>query len=233
MGQAYEPDDCGQANPELKQLLNGEGLEQMYFDGCGPGWTDALSTSFLKSSGKPPQKPIIPEPEGELDDAWEDYRYQYDLWTCKYAAYNLSDGDTRTAWVEGVDGHGVCEFVMVPSIDLSRPIYIWNGYGKSENLYNYNSRVKAANIHVIKGGYAGATQCGTYYVDIEKVARFQVQLKDMNDYQLLDVQQLTEFGEGGSMREEGMNYWLGLEILEVYPGTKWSDTCISEIKNIP
>ena len=230
LSQAYEPDACDASNPELKQLVNGGTIPSLYLHGCGPGWTDVISSSYLKASGKPPSKPESPESDSELLEEWEDYRYAYDLWTCKYSAYNLSDENTSTALVEGVEGNGIGEIVIVSSLDLSRPIEIWNGYGKSANLFKYNSRVKTLNVHVITAQREGATQCGTFFKNARKVKSFSVSLKDYNGYQALDVPELGTYGN--ESKEVGTPFWIAIEITDVYKGEKWADTCISEIRNI-
>lgn len=234
MAQAYEPDSCdGTGNVELKNWTEGKEVSSLYLFGCGPGWADNISTSFLKASGKPPAKPVAAGVEYEIDEEWEDYLIAYDEWTCKYGANNLMDGNPATAWVEGVKGYGVGEIVMIVDVDLKRAIQIWNGYGKSEALHKYNGRVKSANTYVVRSQYGGATQCGTVYSNFLPVASSRVELKDHNGFQTLIVPDFEKetYEFQGSQRE--YDYWLALEILDVYPGTKWEDTCISEVRNTP
>ena len=54
----------------------------------------------------------------------------------------IMDGDTTTAWVEGVDGNGEGESITFTFGDLYTvsDIKIWNGYQKSEDLYYKNAR---------------------------------------------------------------------------------------------
>ena len=54
----------------------------------------------------------------------------------------IMDGDTTTAWVEGVDGNGEGESITFTFGDLYAvsDIKIWNGYQKSEDLYYKNAR---------------------------------------------------------------------------------------------
>jgi len=69
-----------------------------------------------------------------------------------YHPINLFDEDNNTAWFEGVDGDGIeewVEFTFLRSIDI-QGIEIVNGYGKSQRLFEANSRIKTLSI-VING----------------------------------------------------------------------------------
>ena len=66
----------------------------------------------------------------------------------KYSTKNLCDGDVRTAWVEGWHGPGVGEMISIHNetrISFST-IEIMNGYGKSDNSFEGNGRVKKVRI---------------------------------------------------------------------------------------
>ena len=48
----------------------------------------------------------------------------------------LVGGDQLTGWPDGDEGDGVGVDVVVPQLlDLSQPIRIWAGYGKSPELF--------------------------------------------------------------------------------------------------
>lgn len=52
--------------------------------------------------------------------------------SCSYAPLILVDGDQLTGWAEGDEGDGVGVDVVVPQLlDLTQPVRIWAGYGKS------------------------------------------------------------------------------------------------------
>ncbi len=232
LSQAYEPDPCiGSGNEMIKGLVNGQTLDKIYLDGCGPGWSDGVASSYLKASGTPPAKPAGPQETDGVNEIWEDYSLAYDQWTCSYAPVNLTDGSKSTAWVEGEKEYGIGEVVLVSGIDLNRPLRIWNGYGKSEKLFQYNSRVKLARIHIIEGKIEGATQCGSLFNDLNAVTSIEIDLEDKNGYQKLTIPTFQRRSYQIDGQEWEYRYWLALEILDVYPGTKWKDTCISEISN--
>ena len=61
-----------------------------------------------------------------------------------YGPESLFDNADNTAWVEGVDGQGVGEWIVVEfdGPRMVKEIEIKNGYMKDPALYQKNSRVK-------------------------------------------------------------------------------------------
>lgn len=123
--------------------------------------------------------------------------------TKPYHVREIMDNDLKTAWVEGKPDDGVgewVEFTFDPEIILER-ISLINGYTRSETLYQANNRVKKIRISFDDGTY----------IDQE--------LKDGE----LKPQTIT-------LPEPKQIRILRLTILETYKGSKYNDTCISEIK---
>ncbi|MEM6736605.1 MAG: hypothetical protein AAF620_11105 [Bacteroidota bacterium] len=218
---------CQEANTELKKLFKGETVDNLYVHACfGPG-LHGLASSYLKASGTAPK--IIEDPNGM--EPPEDTEYV--KWTCKYSMGNLQDGDIATAWVEGADGHGINEVLIVPCLDLKKNVEIFAGYGKSDNLHQFNNRPKKIRTIIIRAKMQGATQYGSVYKELKSIAESVHVLEDKNAYQFLPIPSYkTEkyFDESYNDHVE-YRYFLGIEILEVYKGSKWEDTCISEIRN--
>ncbi|MEO0559627.1 MAG: hypothetical protein AAF170_15745 [Bacteroidota bacterium] len=127
--------------------------------------------------------------------------------TNTYTTENLSDGTATTAWVEGVSGTGIGErlrFVIL-SVDTEAPIPFWgidlvNGYAKSADLWEKNARVKTFRLWV--DGEAHHT------------------------LELADVMRPQSFGFDLEVRSGSL---VELEIREVYPGSRYADTAISEL----
>lgn len=70
-----------------------------------------------------------------------------------YPPANVLDGDLRTAWVEGVAGPGVGEWIQLDfdrEVQLSR-VRITPGYFKSGKLWRENNRLAAATYHFSDG----------------------------------------------------------------------------------
>lgn len=111
------------------------------------------------------------------------------------------DGSLSTAWVEGLDGHGIGEFILFEfdRAYLVSGIRINAGYQKSAELYTMNNRPAALTV--------------TFSDGTEQT----VALQDVNS--LHEIPFLLPV-ETDSIR---------LSIASVYPGTTYMDTVISEI----
>lgn len=124
-----------------------------------------------------------------------------------YSSENLHDYDLRTAWVEGKEDYGIGEEIQV-SFKLEANlkvthIDIYNGYCKSESAWKANSRVKTFALYA-NGKYLG-------------------------DLNLADTYKKQRFEVGSFGGKEQPDVTFSLKILDVYKGTKYKDTAISEI----
>lgn len=151
------------------------------------------------------------------DDYWMFYvDYGIFSWSIEATSYladdaaNCSpasaiDGDIGTAWVEGVDGPGIGESLTL-TFDTTTTLYdiiLLPGYFASSELWEANNRVKKVQITLSDG-----TSITREFEDIERPM-------------YIDTDRIL----GGFPQIE----WFRLTILEVYPGTRWDDTAISEI----
>lgn len=223
--QGYEGQPCtGKAFP--KELLAKKELlkQNIFISDCDPDRGQAAS-SFLKASGKAPAKGAADDPDGD---------HAYDTWTCMYAGGSAVDGNKTTAWVEGAADHGKGELLVITQLNLSKKLEILAGFGKSESLFVANSRPKTINLHIVRAlpQEGGASQCGYYYEALKIIATSQVVLKDINQFQPLSIapfKKETYLFQGQPWEYQ---YWLMIELVDVYPGSKYQDTCISEIRNV-
>lgn len=120
-----------------------------------------------------------------------------------YFPENVADGDVHTAWVEGVLGNGENEWLMFSTdqpIKLSS-LLIKNGYTKNRDLYLKNNRIKTMKLEFSDG----TTQT----------------LNIPDDYYELFYYTLPE---------EVYTSYVKCTIESVYKGTKYQDTCLSEMK---
>ncbi len=118
-----------------------------------------------------------------------------------YRPENMMDNLALTAWVEGVPGNGVGQ-VVVLHFSSPQPIghlSIINGYAKDIDIFQRNGRVRSMKVSASSGEV------------------FEVGLKDERSRQGVK----TPFRSPVS--------WVAIEITDVYPGTKYSDTAISDI----
>lgn len=103
---------CKCCNSNLKALLDGKSVSKIYVHACNGTGSSDLATSFLMPSGTPPK---IEQPKDEPPD------YSVlEAWTCRYAPGLVTDGDTKTAWVEGAKDYGVGELILVACLDLKK-----------------------------------------------------------------------------------------------------------------
>lgn len=124
-----------------------------------------------------------------------------------YDAFNVHDFDLRTAWVEGKENYGIDEAVEIEfefKADLKLThVTIYNGYCKSIQAWNDNSRARKIGL----------------YANNEYVATLQ----------LRDIYKGQSFYLGKINPDENGKLVLKFVLLEVYAGDKFSDTAISEI----
>ncbi len=123
--------------------------------------------------------------------------------SASYTHKNLHDSDIRTAWVEGKPDHGVGESVSFKAYGaVVEQISIWNGYQKSPSLYIQNSRAKTLKLYV------------------NDAPLYLLHLEDTRAVQYFTISPINVQTAPATLR---------FEIVEVYPGSKWADTAISEI----
>lgn len=123
-----------------------------------------------------------------------------------YVANNAHDFSLRTAWIEGVAGHGVRESITFRFAKNSPPVTtveIYNGYMKSDKVWQENGRVKQFKLYVNNKPYA------------------LLNLKDIKSKQIFAID---------TLQGTDADLYLRFEITEVYPGDKYDDVAVSEIE---
>ena len=155
---------------------------------------------------------------------------------------NLKDNDVTTCWCEGVRGPGINEYVLMfidhengLEFDYGRAqrfknikchLEINNGFCKGQDLFVKNNRVKTCRIEI----YDTPEVYGQYetFIRADPVKIYDSVLE------LADTSETQEFEFFIKLREDniyaGAIVLMQLTILDVYPGTDYDDTCISEIK---
>lgn len=129
----------------------------------------------------------------------------------KYASSNVSDFKIETVWSEGVDGPGIGEKL---ELNLNFPmdlhaLGIMAGHYKSKKDYYNNNRIARLRITV------NGEKCQEYQL-ADEYHHFKG--RDYRAYQFLELPKTSKPAKH-----------IALEILEVYKGEKFDDTCISEI----
>jgi hypothetical protein len=124
-----------------------------------------------------------------------------------YEAKNASDLSYKTAWIEGVKGYGIGEFIEYYFENNSpriTEIKILNGYIKSDNSWKENARVKKLELSINGEKYA------------------ILNLADTKAEQNFKVETLGH-------RPDKKDLILTFKILDIYEGSKCEDTAITEI----
>jgi len=195
---------------------------------------------WQKISNEEDIKKLTPEEKQILDSCSEDFETYWDIlgsgcsWYCgggqdtssasselkpfkgyKYLAKYSHDLSYKTAWVEGVPGYGIGEYLVYhfpPENPRITEIIVVNGYVKSEKLWRENSRVKKLKMYVNDKPFAFLN-----LVDSRQEQSFKFEPIGNSDRVNWDKLQL-------------LPWWtLKFEILEVYKGDKYDDTAITEI----
>jgi hypothetical protein len=132
-----------------------------------------------------------------------------------YSAENAHDLDYKTAWIEGVSGYGIGEYLVYsfpPENPRITEIIIVNGYVKSDISWRNNSRVKKLKL---------------YFNDVP------IAILNLNDSKHEQIFKFAPIGHGNREDFDALiaksSWTLKFEILEVYKGEKYDDTAISEI----
>ncbi len=193
------------------------------------GYECAWATSTLAATGKPPDIPKPPASGAEEEPDFESMSAYMD-WSCMYAAGRLSDGRPETCWAEGAKGDGIGE-IVIARVDTREPLEIWTGLGKSEKLHRENGRPRRVNVCVLQAVDCSVNQYSEIFTDVTVLARHTVELKDVNAFQPLPLPLHKPLKAKPSPAcLDQITTFVAIEILSVYPGSKYRDTCISEIR---
>ena len=122
----------------------------------------------------------------------------------KYGAEKILDKDLQTAWSEGAEGYGINEWIQIErdgSTDLSE-IIISNGIQQSPQIFDNNGSLKRFRLDFSSGQYI------YYEVKEDKAASKYIRI-------IFDRPISTNF--------------IRLTILDVFEGSKYEDTCITDI----
>lgn len=118
-----------------------------------------------------------------------------------YGPENLFDGSNRTAWCEGVRGNGEGQEIYIRIEDgiPFRRLLIYNGYAKSADTYRNNGRVRTIDVFTDRGD------------------QIRTVLPDTSSEVVINLPGPIEYHK------------LRIQIVDVYPGSKYQDTCINLI----
>lgn len=132
----------------------------------------------------------------------------------KYSSVNLMNKDVNSSWVAGRSNNGVGEYVLFTNTNRREvtieSIGIVNGYGSNKKLYYENNRIRSLKMIV-------HTSLGYFEHNFD--------LKDQREEQWLELP--YNFGTPHPAFSVDS---LVLVITDYYPGSKYSDTCLSKVE---
>jgi hypothetical protein len=200
-----------------------------------------------------------PEIGGEIADAINDYYYRDNRSHWKkgrssvlieegkaedtYELSKLNDNDLSTAWVEGVKGAGIGEYVLQQIYVLNENmgwleefdygnnkrvkviLKINDGFCKNEILFKKNNRVKNARITIYDAPLV-VGQNNTY-VEAEPILLKNVVIALTDSMNEQSFEFVIELRNDYKLDQPAVI--LKFTILDVYKGTSYDDTCISEM----
>ena len=168
----------------------------------------------------------------------------------KYDIGHIIDKNIKTAWVEGVKGDGIGEYILIAVPEETRTINIFSGYGQNISLFYKNNRpgkIRLSYFLGVEDAFPG--QYSSHYKAVKFADEYIITLKDTIalqhfDFPFRDINKLAAFrkkcledfknagyrkGMHAPPEPPQVKWILKIEILDVYKGSKWDDTCISEI----
>lgn len=120
-----------------------------------------------------------------------------------YGPENLRNRDLTLPWVEGNSGNGIGETISFTSLQASHLILLNGFFSPSHlSLYSENNRIKSLMVR-------GFDQEDNLLYETEK------DIDDLPNFQFVDLPEIS--------------YTVTLEILDVYPGTIYDDTCLAGV----
>lgn len=136
----------------------------------------------------------------------------------RYSVYNLIDGDPCTIWSEGKNGSGINEYLnfnLYGTYKIKRIGFI-NGNAYNKDFFIKNNRVKTIrldyenNLYIDNNPFKMKGKKGSVIFN----------LKDSMDMQYIEF------------KEPAFISRMKITILDVHKGSKWDDTCLSEVQII-
>lgn len=173
----------------------------------------------------------------KISSTLEDAKYPH-----LYDSKNLIDNNEKTAWCtdKGPAGEYILAMNETKSIEnydeivgkqIEIKLKVFNGYGKTSELYYANNRIKKATLRIFETttGTAQDWKVGTFIKKgpvLTKEIVLEFEDKPMKQIKEIPVklQMSLDKKDSGS----AVHFISKLIINEVYKGNKYNDTCISE-----
>ncbi len=161
-----------------------------------------------------------------------------------YPPENIFDSDIKTCWVCSGSDYSDTPSIMVKLPDTNTNIInIFPGYGKSQGLYQKNSRPSRIKIKLYAvfnpEGYVSENSAlfASYPLNSEQIEKVpdtadyfsMVLLKSFDEIRIPFLDALEQYRKNYSIPAFDSGIAAEIQIIETIPGTEYSDVCISEI----
>jgi hypothetical protein len=148
----------------------------------------------------------------------------------KYEAIAAVDGKPDSAWCEGAADTGAGQWIELRGRPGSKPaeycgiegLGVVPGYAKSADTWVNNGRVKKVKVGACGSELGQVVDLGAPDPHHDRSARV-IDLSDMGEPGP-EIQAL-----GDRFRQDPLNFCVRVTVLEVQAGTKYADTCLSEL----
>ena len=162
-----------------------------------------------------------------------------------YGMQTLFDNDPATGWSEGVDGPGIGEVLWIGLDEGADRLLVRNGFARTARLFAMNNRVKELDVSLWMGVLPEGmvSEWTAIYVLTPVSPISSIQLRDTSELQEVALPDLSAHatdslptGYAAYAQKAGLpptvqeqRLFVRLEISSVFPGTRWDDTCLTEV----
>lgn len=142
-----------------------------------------------------------------------------------YSPENALDYNLETSWVESVKGPGYGEWIAFTSDIQGDALVVHPGYGTT--AWILNNRIMEARIRLFAVGKldGSAPKAGESVLILDELIDTSVFFNDLNE----DAYVYRGRGDDYMLESPG-KYLAVFEILSVFNGSKYDDTCLAEIR---
>jgi len=222
------------SNPDINTIW----ISGLQFKGEGPVYTYRMQNFDLKKSQPLCINYYHPASFYSLLDSYiphSAYRMTVSSEQKNYPASNLTDLNLATAWVPAQKG-GIGDWIEFnfkerDSLDRVIALFLVNGYHKNQAAYEQNNRIKRIEVAVTH--FEGTIN--TFHFTLPDAPYQPINLATIihqstyteNEHYSQQTRHATPVFD--LFMEEMPVKTIRLTILDVYKGTKYDDTCVSEI----
>lgn len=166
-----------------------------------------------------------------------------------YGMQALFDGNGYTGWSEGEPGRGVGTVLWVDMDTEADTLLIRNGFARTSRLFGYNNRVREIELSLWYGYLPSGmvTERASLYILTQRSREYTVAVDDTMEIQEItlpftpaerlrpgtsvesDIDRFLE-ARGFPQEIDATRAFLRIKLVDTYPGTRWDDTCLTELR---